>query len=350
MNKIPEGFNITEILNQIIAQLPNEDPLKYLENMYSSVHPGFIDYAITIGKDKLAKLNNKKGANQANVYFTLGSENYTRSRISGFLSGILWIEDYVRSKGEELGVTSEEIKTYCTVLRKMGLPQIVDTYCDGKKYSIKTYEAVLSNWLLWLSVGSLASKTSSTSSFVTRSNKEVCEVLTSSVMGSYPAIPFTSYYLGTIKSDEDVMGLAEKFYKDIKFDGKISDEFASINQPSYLVTSVNAPVVSMVGHPLCLHTIGLTDSNNPGSVEWFASFFANKEFEKICMKSNLTSKDVAKYMISTSLEKHQKNIENNLPIALFIRDQKITDGIYNLLRKSDGLIEMSKDVKDFYDI
>lgn len=349
MEKIPEGFNISEIINQLISQMPAEDPLKYLETMYSSVHPGFIDYAITVGKDKLSKLNNKKGSKQANVYFTLGSENYTRSRISGFLSGILWTEDYVRSCGESAGVTPEEIKTYCTVLRKMGLPQIVDTYSDGHKYTTKTYEAILSNWLLWLSRGSLASKTS-TSSTITRSNKEVCEVLTSSVMNSYPAIPFTSYYLGTLKTDEDVLSLAEKFYKDIKFDGKVSDEFSTINQPSYLVTSVNAPVVSMVGHPLCLHTIGLTDANNPSSVEWFASFFANKEFEKICMKHNLTSKDVAKYMISTSLEKHEKNIENKLPIALFIKEQKITEGIYNLLRKSDGLIEIAKDVKSYYDL
>ena len=41
---------------------------------------------------------------------------------------------------------------------------------------------------------------------------------------------------------------------------------------------------------------------------------------------------------------------NKLPIALFIKEQKITEGIYNLLRKSDGLIEIAKDVKSYYDL
>lgn len=334
-----EGPNFVEVLNSLIANLAPQDPLENIDHMYDGVNPAFINFAVDIGKDKVARLNNKKGEKEVNIYFTLGNENYTRSRINGFISGILWMEDYVRSKGEMYGVNPHEMKIFSDVLRKVGLPQIIDTLIpEGQTYSIRTYAAVLSNYLLWLSRGSLANKSGAE---VTRSNREVCEMFTSGIMSSYPAIPFTSYYLGTIRTNEDILTLAEKMYKDVRFDSYITDDFSIVNEPKFVVTTSNSPITNVVGHPLGVMTYGLTGSNNKETVNWFASFSASKEFDKLCMQNNTTAKEVAKYMITTSIEKHKKNIELGNPIAKFIHSQKITDQIFERLRKSDGLLKMN---------
>lgn len=337
ISQIPKDINLADVLNYIISTLEPQDPLEYIDKMYNSVNPAFIDFAVEVGKKKVSELNNKKGTKEANIYFTLGHENATKSKISGFFSGILWLEDYVHTKGETYGVSKQEMKTFTDVLRKMGLPQIVDAFVpEDQSYSVKTYSACLSHYLMWLSRGSLANKSGAE---VTRSNGEVCELITSSSLSSYPAVPFTAYYLGTIKTNEDILSLAEKMYKDVKFDKFITEEFSFVNEPQFVVTTSNSPITNMVGHPLGVMTYGLTDSNTRQQVNWFAGYSGTREFDQLCLANNTTSKDVAKYIISTSLEKHKKNIEMGDPIAKFINSQKIANEIFERLRKSDGLLK-----------
>lgn len=340
MASIPDGLSLAQVINSLIASLSPDDPLKYLEKMYDSVNPAFINAAVEMGKAKLSSLNNKKGTKEANVYFTLGQENATRSRISGFFSAILWLEDFIRSKGEQAGVTAAEMETYTTILRKMGLPQIVDAYIpDGRKYDVRSYAAILSSWLLWLKNGSLANTPGAK---VTRSNEEVCECLTAAALDSYPAIPFTSYYLGTIKTNKDVLTLAEDMYKDSNFNRFISDDFSLINEPKYIVTTPNAPIVNVINHPLGVMTYGMSDANKQ-TVKWFAAFSASDEFAKIAASANTTPEAISKYMITTSLEEHKKNLQLGNPIAKFIDTQKICGEIYERLRESRGLLSDKKD-------
>lgn len=340
MATLPEGLSIAQVINSLIAEIAPDDPLQYLEKMYDSVNPAFIDFAVDKGKEKVAKLNNKKGTREVNAFFTLGQESATRARIEGFFSALLFMEDYIRSRGEQNNVTQAEMKTYTTVLRKMGFPQVVDAYIpDGRKYDVRSYEAVLSAYLLWLSNGSLANTPGSR---VTRSNKEVCECLTAAALDSYPAVPFTAYYLGTIKTNEDVLTLAEKMYKDSNFDTYISKEFSQINEPKYIVTTSNAPIVNVVNHPLGVMTYGMTDANKQ-TVNWFSAFSASPEFAKIAAANNTTPEAISKYMITTSLEQHQRNIQLGNPIAKFINEQKICGEIYTRLRESRGLLADKKD-------
>lgn len=334
------GQDLVQVLNSIIAGIPPDNPLQYLDTLYAGVNPAFIETAVEEGKKKTAALNNKKGANEMNVYFTLGRESANRARISGFFSAILWMENYVRNKGDENGVTPQEMQTFTSVLRKMHLPQIVDTLIPaGKVYTIRSYAACLAHYLLWLDKPSAANTAGAD---VSRSNKEVCDLITSSTLDSYPTIPFTAYYLGSIKSNDDVLTLSEKLYKDMKFDKYITDDFAKANEPKFIVTSADAPLVSVVLHPLCFSTVGMPD-NNTRSVQWFSSFTSNAQFDEICAKNNVTSKAVAKYMLQTSLEKHEKNLQAGQPIAKFINDMKIMGNIYERLRKSDGLIKKASD-------
>lgn len=339
------GVPIIELINQLIREMPAEDPLQYLSDMYSSLNPAFINFGVMKAKEKAQELNNKKGTKEVNIFFQMGNENITKSRISGFFSGLLFIEDYIRSRGPTMGVTPSEIKTFTDIMRKVGLPTIVDSYKpEDVTYSTKTYEAVLAAWILWLSRGSVANRQGAETS---RSNKEVCDVLTASSLGTFPGIPFTSYYIGTIKTNEDIPTLAEKMYKGVKFDKYISDEFSAINEPKFVVASSNAPVGSIALHPLVFNATGITDANS-NTVEWFSGFSGSKEFEKLCYKNNLTPKQVSIYMLSTSLEHHQRNLEAKHPVATFINEQKITSQIYEMLRKSDGLIKLAGSVEKNY--
>ena len=343
--QIPDGLNIAEVINSLIKEMPTEDPLKYLGNMYDSVNPAFISFAISKAKEKIQELNNKKGTKECQVFFEMGQENISRARISSFFSGILFIEDYIRSKGPTLGLTPSEIKTFTDVMRRVGLPTLTDAYTqDGPVYSTKTYDAVLSSWLIWMSRASIVNRQGSDTM---RSNREVCDVLTSSALNSYPGIPFTAYYIGTIKTNEDIPTIAEKLYKGTKFDKYISDEFAAINEPKFVAMTSNAPVTAIALHPLVFNATGITDANS-NTVEWISGYCNNNEFTKLCMKNNLTPKQVSIYMLSTSLEHHQRNLESKHPIATFINEQGITKAIYEQLRKSDGLIKLGGGVEKNY--
>lgn len=343
--QIPSGFNIAELINTLIKEMPSEDPLKYLGNMYDSVNPAFINFAVSKAKEKAAELNNKKGTKECQIFFEMGQENISRAKISSFFSGLLFIEDYVRSKGPTLGITPTEIKTFTDVMRRVGLPTLTDAYTqDGPVYSTKTYDAVLSAWLLWMSRASIVNRQGSEA---TRSNREVCDVLTSSALASYPGVPFTAYHIANIKTNEDIPTIAEKLYKGTKFDKFISDEFAAINEPKFVALTANAPVAAIAVHPLVFNATGLVDANS-NTVEWFSGFTQNAEFTKLCMKNNLTPKQVAVYMLSTSLEHHQRNIEAKHPVATFINEQGITRAVYEQLRKSDGLIKLGGSVEKNY--
>lgn len=326
--------SVVQIINGLIADLPSEDPLKYLETMYASINPLFPRDAVQAGKLMLQKLNDKKGKQEVNVHFTMGQENATRSRIEGFFSGILFIEEYVRAKGDTYGVTASEMKTYSTVLRKMGVPQTNSAYVpEGRTYDIRSYEGLLTSWLMWLSNGSLANTSGAK---VTRSNKEVCSCLTASTLASYPAVPFASYYVGTIKTNRDVLDIAKEMHKVAGFEKMLTDEFRRVNEPKYIVTNASSPVVNMVNHPLTALTYGILDQNKQ-VLDWFAGYSTSREFERLASNAGISLKDVDKYMLTHSASQHEAELALNNPIAKFIDGQKITKQIYKNLRKRRGL-------------
>lgn len=335
---------IEVVLNQIISQIPLEDPLKYLDNMYDSCNPQLVSWIVEKGKEEAQKLNNKKGSKEANIYFTMGNTNYNRALFNGFFGGILWIEDYIKNKGSDYDIHDDELRTFSKVMRKMGLPQIsnvknIENEDQITKYSVRTYDACLSNFVIWLSRGSIAN---STDAKHTRSNKEVINVLTSSSLSSFPAIPFTSYYLGTVKTNDDILTLSEKISKNVEFTKFVSDKFLEINEPKFVVTTSNAPITNIVNHPLVVNEYGIRNNNK---VEWVSGFIQNEEFERICLKHGLSSDIVKKYILTTSKETLMKDISQNKPIAKFIESQKIIMQAFDNLKQSSGLLGVNEESK-----
>lgn len=333
-----EALPLEVVLNKLISEIPLEDPLKYLDNMYDSCNPQLITWITEKGKMEAQKLNNKKGTKEANVYFTIGNTNHNRALFTGFFGGLLWIEDYVRSKASDYDVHEDEISVFSKVLRKMGLPQI-DT--SLQRYSVRTYDACLANFSVWLSRASLANAADAKH---TRSNKEVLDMLTASSLASYPAIPFTSYYLATIKTNEDILTLTEKISKNVDYTKFVSDKFLEINEPKFVVATFNAPITNIINHPLVVNQYGIRNNNK---VEWISGFIQNEEFERICLKNSLSADIVRKYILTTSKEKLTKDIEQNKPIAKFIESQKILLQAFDALKESSGLLGVNEENKNY---
>lgn len=328
------AFPLAEIINRIIREIPIEDPLKYLDNMYASVNPAFISYAVQDGKDKLQRLNNRNGKNECSVYFTLGSANHNRDLITGFFGALLWLEEYIVTKAETNHVSKAEVETFRKIMRCMALPQISDTTNpSGRNFYVANWAACMSHFSMWLSRASMANAPGATH---TRNNLEVCKMLTSSAFGSYPAIPFTAYYLGTIKTNDDLFTVSEKMRGDTSFMKYITEDFSRINEPKFVAMTPNAPIVDTVGHPLCMMTYGVKDGSN---IEWLAGFTTSKEFENVCAQNDIDDKAVKKYILSTSLEHHKENLKKEHKIAKFINDQKIIENAYKLLHERSGLFE-----------
>lgn len=337
MSNNENGLPIEVILNKIISEIPIQDPLKYLDNMYDSCNPQLISWIVDKGKQEAQKLNNKKGTKEANIYFTMGNTNFNRAMFSGFFGGILWIEDYIRNKAYENDVSEDEIKTFSKVMRKMGLPQISNIKNDADKddiqrYSVRTYDACLSNFVLWLSRGSMAN---SADAKHTRSNKEVIDTLTASSLSSFPAIPFTSFYLATVKTNDDILTLTERISKNVEFTKYVSNKFLDINEPKFVVATSNAPITNIINHPLVVNEYGIRNNNK---IEWLAGFIQNEEFERICLKNSLSSDIVKKYILTTSEETLKRDIEQNKPIAKFIESQHVILQSFKNLKQASGLL------------
>ena len=331
------------LLNKMLSEMPREDPLKHLENMYDSCNPQLVNWIIDKGKKEVEKLNKKKGQKEANVYFTMGNTNYNRALFSGYFGGLLWLEDYIDSKGKQCNLKDSEIKVFHDVMRKMGLPQFIRNTDKEEKllYSTATYDACLSSFILWLSRGSLANKEDAS---ITRSNREAVDVITSSALSSYPCLPFTAYYLGSVKTNESILDLTEKISKNVDFTKYVSDKFLELNEPKFVITTNNAPITCLVNHPLVINQYGIRNNNK---IDWLTGFVNNEEFNRICIKSGVSSDMVKKYILTTSTETLKKDIELNKPIAKFIESQKIIMDYFDILKKSSGLLGIDEIEKNY---
>ena len=70
MDHLPKGIPLELVLNDIIAQIPNEDPLKYADIMYESINPALISWITMNARDFIRDnkaLNDKKGTKEANI-------------------------------------------------------------------------------------------------------------------------------------------------------------------------------------------------------------------------------------------------------------------------------------------
>jgi hypothetical protein len=172
---------------------------------------------------------------------------------------------------------------------------------------------------------------------------ELTRFLTGTALNSFPSIPYTAWFIGAVKTN-DPMELAEKMSRVIDFNKYMTPESIVLNQPRFMIQNESAPLVGIVGHPLGNTVIG--QSNN-GNVEWLGLFTESEEFEKLCMKSGLTAKEVKKYMYMTGEQEHAKNLEKGVAIAKFVDSQHFTKDVFAMRHKLFGVYEEQKRDDDY---
>lgn len=333
-------LTFSQILQAKLHEIPNEDPNSFIKYMYSTIHPGMIQLAMRDGKSALSR-ENKKNGKPVNVYLTLGSDGFDQSFYNGAIAGLLWLQDYMDVAKQSFDCTQQEIDITKKVLRKIGLPHASDAKIDetnGEISSASTcrhYSSFLGSLVQWCTNGVTCCQIDGKM----KSNLELSRFLSSMALNSFPSLPFTAYYIGSIKTN-DMMELAERMSKVVDFSKYMTEESIELNQPKFVVQTDNAPLVGITGHPLANMVYG---QENNGHVEWFGLFQESEEFNKLCVKNGVSSKEVKKYLYQTSWKEHQKNITKGDKIAIFIQNQNIIKEIFELRHKEYGLDD---DVED----
>ena len=372
-----EELTFAQKLNILLNEIPNEDPIDYFKYMYKTINVGTVRAAVESATNVLNKEKKTKGCNEANVYLTLGGDSNQRSLFTGFISGLLWLEQYINTSYDKFGVTKEDAETCKRVLRTMKLPSCGDIWREtdeehekrtkpiiekinqireeelkheelkheedkedinrkfdeqiemihNTKYNAtcKHYASFLFSYITWLSTG----ETAFPSDTRIRSNMELSRFLTNTSLNSFPAIPYTVYYVGTVKTN-DMANLAERLHSCFDFKKYMSDESITVNQPQFVVQNRYAPLVGIAGHPLGNIIYGY---ENNGKTEWYGLFTSSDEFEKICIKNGVSSKDIKKYIYQTDPETHKRNLLKNYPIAQFINSQRLAKEIFETRHK-----------------
>ena len=373
-----EELTFAQKLNILLNEIPNEDPIDYFKYMYKTINVGTVRAAVESATNVLNKEKKNKGCNEANVYLTLGGDSNQRSLFTGFISGLLWLEQYINTSYDKFGVTKEDAETCKRVLRTMKLPSCGDIWREtdeehekrtkpiiekinqireeelkhgeelkheedkedinrkfdeqiemihNTKYNAtcKHYASFLFSYITWLSTG----ETAFPSDTRIRSNMELSRFLTNTSLNSFPAIPYTVYYVGTVKTN-DMANLAERLHSCFDFKKYMSDESITVNQPQFVVQNRYAPLVGIAGHPLGNIIYGY---ENNGKTEWYGLFTSSDEFEKICIKNGVSSKDIKKYIYQTDPETHKRNLLKNDPIAQFINSQRLAKEIFETRHK-----------------
>lgn len=339
MNVTPNKYTMEQILGSIVSKISDDNPMEYLNDMYKSINPMVIQDAAMTLKDDI-KSENKKSGTPVNTYLTIGSDSMTRSFYQGNIATLLWLPQYISEVGASSGVPKKDIETTLRVLRSVHLPTINAAREDGDKLSSssgKSFSSFMAALTGWLSnptyVGQKQTNEqlkNDTEPVMVKTNLEIVRFLTSVALGSFPSIPFAAYYLGSINTD-DPMDLAERLSQKIDFRTYMSDESIVINQPKIVVQYEMTPIVGMIGHPLATTILGHNDQDN--NFAWHGVFIETEEFTKLCQKGGFTTKLVKKYMLSTQKKKHEENLLQNVPIAMFINEQVVTKQMYEQVRK-----------------
>lgn len=330
------NINMEELLNAYVSRIPDENPLEYVEKMYSSIHPGMIIEALEEAKRVVNVENSKskKAKEEAEVYLTLGGESLTRNFYTGVISTLLWLPRYLSSVANNLGIDKRDLETTLNVLNKAQLPKVHDIQEEvigGNKIEIKPsgvrhYSAFLSSIVSWLNSGVTDFKITGTM----KTNIELARYLSAVALESFPSVPFAAYHVGTCKTN-DIYELSEKIGKSFDFNKFMSPECFAINEPKFVTTTANAPIVSIVGHPLT--DTFIAEVKDANTVKWVGLFIENEEFSKLCVQNGLTPEMIKKYIIDTLPEQHTDKLEKKDPVAMFIENQNIAKQCFELRHK-----------------
>jgi hypothetical protein len=328
---------IAEYLCGLVSQIPDENPLEYFDKIYANIHPIMMSEAIkqakTLIKAEESKSKKSQNADEVDVYLTLGGENLNKSFYTGVIATLLWLPEYLKQSVSKFGVSKIDADTCQKVLNACHLPVVHDVseeVINGIKVqvepsSVRHYSAFLASIISWCNSGI----TDFTVKGKQRSNMELARYLSSAALNTFPSIPFAAYHIGTVKS-EAPFELAEKMGKSMKWTDYMSDENYQLNEPKFVCTVHDAPIVSIPGHPL---TDTFVAEVRDGNAKWLGIFVENEEFVKLCAKEGLTTDEIKKYIIEHTLDEHRTLLAKHHPVAVFLEKQKMIKEAFKLKEK-----------------
>lgn len=310
-----------QLLSLKLNEVTNEDPLRYINDEFKHINPGMLVDAIDTGKAEFLNLNKKNAKKKLNCYLTLGGDGFNESFFNGAIATLLWLNEYLEEAKDKFNITDDELDTTKSVLSHIGLPKITDISREGASVkaisTCKHYASFLGSLTHWCTSGSASVKTNGPS----HTNMEVVRLLSHTALNTFPSVPFAAYFIGQIRND-DILACAEHMSSVVNFGKYMSPECIAINQPAFIIQTDNAPIVGIVGHPLVNTVIGQSSHNN--NIEWLGLFETTHEFEKLCINNGFTSQDVKKYLLTTDMSTHKRNLESKHKLACFVEDQHIT--------------------------
>lgn len=298
--------DLYQTLNSMVSSVSTENPLEFVENMYSSMNPAMITDALNKSKEIIKKENSKIG-NNCDCFLCLGGDNLNEMFFQGIIAGLLWLPHYLNDVMEIYKISRSDVDICKSVLDKIKLPKVFDSYEikneDGmtakiQPSSCRHYAAFLSAIIKWSTTPSIDFLQKGEA----RSNLEIVRFLTAAALKSFPSIPFCSYYIGSCKT-KNGMELSEKLTKSIKFEEYMSKTSIQLNQPRFIVSMNSAPLVGVAGHPLSNILVG-NYSPNTNTAEWFGLYAQNNEFEILCTENGFTKEQVINYTLGATKNKH----------------------------------------------
>lgn len=319
--------SLSDVLNSLLGNIDRSIPNEYINKMYASIHPGMMIEALEDAKLIVKAENERKSAKKtlepANVFITLGGESLTQNFYTGVIATLLWLPEYIQEVAEKLKLPSMEVDTCLKILREAKLPRIhdvrVEKICDNDVTIIPSrvnhYSAFLASIVSWMNMGISAYSVEGKM----KSNGEMAKCLSARALDTFPSVPFGCYYVGTCQTS-DICGLAERIGKSFDWTKYMSTECYMINEPKFVTTTGNAPIVSISGHPLVDTFIAEVKD---GDAKWVGLFVETEEFASLCAKEGLNPTMIKKYIINNTLETHKEELEKKNDIAVFLEKNKI---------------------------
>ena len=353
MEKTLQELNMKDVLNAYVSRVSTENPLQYVNEMYKSIHPGAIRTAVEEARNlveaesKTTLKKRSKDLEQAEVYLTLGGESMTESFYTGVIATLLWIPKYIKECANRCGVNETDANKCVEVMKKCQLPQVHDVHesvINGTKISVEPanvrfYSAFLSAIVSWCNNGVSDFKIQGNM----KTNYELSRYLAASALNSFPSVPFGCYHIGSCQTD-DIFKLSEKIGSSFDFTKYMTDLCYQLNSPKFVVTTPNAPIVSIVGHPL---TETFVAEIKDGNAKWLGLFIESDEFARVAAQNGLTINQIKTYIIGHTLKQHDEELIKKNPVAMFIDKNKITKECFELRHK---FIETGADKNEDYDL
>lgn len=334
-----QELNMKDVFNAYVARASTENPLVYVNEMYKSIHPGAIRAAVEEAKTLVEAESNAtakkhiKNAEQAEVYLTLGGESLTENFYTGVVATLLWIPKYIKECASRCGVSATDAEKCIEVMKKCQLPQVHDVkeeVIEGNKVSVEPanvrfYSAFLSAIISWCNNGVSDFKIQGNM----KTNYELSRYLAASALNSFPSVPFGCYHVGSCQTD-DIFKFSEKIGSSFDFTKYMTDLCYQINSPKFVVTTPNAPIVSIVGHPLAETFVA---EIKDGNAKWLGLFIESDEFARVAAQNGLTVNQIKTYIIGHSKKQHAEELAKKNPVAVFIDKNKITKECFELRHK-----------------